>query len=166
MPQDHPLRPLRPMTDAALESMSKRFDQMYAKARRPSIAPERLMRALLLQALYSIRSERAFCERLNYDLLFKWFLDLPIDARAFDATTFTKHRDRLFDHETADRFFVAVVGQAEVRRRGEGGQPPGGSGATSGPLVGIVLVSGCWRTRGAKAPRSLNANTAGARARP
>ena len=67
-------------------------------------------------ALYSIRSERAFCERLNYDLLFKWFLDLPIDAKAFDATTFTKNRDRLLDHEVADRFFAAVVGQAKLRR--------------------------------------------------
>ena len=78
--------------------------------------PETLLKATVLMALYSIRSERAFCERLNYDLLFKWFLDLPIDAKAFDATTFTKNRDRLLDHEIADRFFAAVVGQAKLRR--------------------------------------------------
>jgi transposase len=67
-------------------------------------------------AMYSIRSERAFCERLNYDLLFKWFLDMPIDARAFDASTFSKNRRRLLDHDIADRFFAAVVGQAKLRR--------------------------------------------------
>ena len=89
---------------------------MYAGSGRPSVPPEPLLKATVLMALYSIRSERAFCERLNYDLLFKWFLDLPIDAKAFDATTFTKNRDRLLDHEIADRFFAAVVGQAKLRR--------------------------------------------------
>ena len=78
--------------------------------------PEALLKATVLMALYSIRSERAFCERLNYDLLFKWFLDLLIDAKAFDATTFTKKRERLLDHEIADRFFGAVVRQAKLRR--------------------------------------------------
>jgi transposase len=73
------------------------------------VPPEQLLKATVLMALYSIRSERAFCERLNYDLLFKWFLDLPIDAPAFDPTTFTKNRERLLDHEIADRFFAAVV---------------------------------------------------------
>ena len=89
---------------------------MYAGSGRPSVPPETLLKATVLMALYSIRSERAFCERLNYDLLFKWFLDLPIDAKAFDATTFTKNRDRLLDHEIADQFFAAVVGQAKLRR--------------------------------------------------
>src|SRR2546421_5427683 len=89
---------------------------MYSKVGRPSVPPEQLLKATVLMALYSIRSERAFCERLNYDLLFKWFLDLPIDARAFDATTFTKNRERLLSHEIADRFFAAVVGQAKLRR--------------------------------------------------
>ena len=78
--------------------------------------PEQLLKATVLMAMYSIRSERAFCERLNYDLLFKWFLDLPIDAKAFDATTFSKNRRRLLDHEIADRFFAAVVAQAKLRR--------------------------------------------------
>src|SRR5487761_112418 len=89
---------------------------MYAGSGRPSVPPEQLLKATVLMALYSIRSERAFCERLNYDLLFKWFLDLPVDARAFDATTFTKNRARLLDAEIADRFFAAVVTQAKPRR--------------------------------------------------
>jgi transposase len=89
---------------------------MYANSGRPSVPPEALLKATVLMALYSIRSERAFCERLNYDLLFKWFLDLPIDAKAFDATTFTKNRDRLLEHEIADRFFAAVVTEAKLRR--------------------------------------------------
>jgi hypothetical protein len=80
------------------------------------VPPEQLLKATVLMALYSIRSERAFCERLNYDLLFKWFLDLAIDARAFDATTFTKNRERLLSHEIADRFFALVVREAKLRR--------------------------------------------------
>ena len=89
---------------------------MYASSGRPSVPPEQLLKATVLMAMYSIRSERAFCERLNYDLLFKWFLDLPIDGRAFDATTFSKNRRRLLDHEIADRFFAVVVTQAKLRR--------------------------------------------------
>lgn len=89
---------------------------MYSAIGRPSVPPEQLLKATVLMAMYSIRSERAFCERLNYDLLFKWFLDLPIDAPAFDPTTFTKNRERLLDHEIADRFFAAVVAQAKLRR--------------------------------------------------
>ncbi len=89
---------------------------MYSTKGRRSIPPEALLKATVLMALYSIRSERAFCERLNYDLLFKWFLDLPIDAKAFDPTTFTKNRKRLLDQAIADRFFEAVVRQAQLRR--------------------------------------------------
>ena len=89
---------------------------MYSRIGRPSVPPEQLLKATVLMALYSIRSERAFCERLNYDLLFKWFLDLPIDAAAFDPTTFTKNRERLLEAEIADRFFAAVLHQAKLRR--------------------------------------------------
>ncbi len=78
--------------DAVLAELDGEFDAMYAASGRPSVPPETLLKATVLMAMYSIRSERAFCERLNYDLLFKWFLDLPIDAKAFDATTFTKNR--------------------------------------------------------------------------
>src|SRR5207247_817248 len=89
---------------------------MYAKSGRPSVPPEALLKATVLMALYSIRSERAFCERLNDDLLFKWFLDMRIDEAAFDPSTFSKNRQRLLDHEIADRFFAAVVAQAKLRR--------------------------------------------------
>ena len=116
IPADHPIRRIRKVVDAVLVELDGEFDAMYAASGRPSVPPETLLKATVLMALYSIRSERAFCERLNYDLLFKWFLDLPIDARAFDATTFTKNRDRLLDHEIADGFFAAVVGQAKLRR--------------------------------------------------
>jgi transposase len=92
------------------------FDGMYAAGGRASVPPESLLKATVLMAMYSIRSERAFCERLNYDLLFKWFLDMRIDEAAFDATTFTKNRKRLLDHQVADEFFAAVVRQAKLRR--------------------------------------------------
>ena len=85
IPADHPIRRIRQVVDAVLADLDGEFDAMYSRAGRPSVPPEQLLKATVLMALYSIRSERAFCERLNYDLLFKWFLDLPIDARAFDA---------------------------------------------------------------------------------
>ena len=116
IPVDHPIRRIRKVVDVVLDELDGEFDVMYAKSGRPSVPPEQLLKATVLMAMYSIRSERAFCERLNYDLLFKWFLDLPIDAKAFDATTFSKNRQRLLDHEIADQFFAAVVGQAKLRR--------------------------------------------------
>ncbi|GAC1457085.1 MAG: hypothetical protein PVSMB8_14110 [Vulcanimicrobiaceae bacterium] len=116
IPADHPIRRIRTVIDAVLGELDDEFDVMYARSGRPSVPPEQLLKATVLMAMYSIRSERAFCERLNYDLLFKWFLDLPIDAKAFDASTFSKNRRRLLDHEIADRFFVAVVAQAKLRR--------------------------------------------------
>src|SRR2546423_1171159 len=116
VPVDHPIRRIRKVVDDVLAALDGEFEAMYSDKGRPSVPPEMLLKATVLMALYSIRSERAFCERLNYDLLFKWFLDLPIDASAFDATTFSKNRQRLLDHETADRFFAAVVRQAKLRR--------------------------------------------------
>jgi transposase len=116
IPADHPIRRIRVVVDAVLGDLDEEFDSMYASKGRPSVPPEQLLKATVLMAMYSIRSERAFCERLNYDLLFKWFLDLPIDGRAFDATTFSKNRRRLLDHEIADRFFAVVVAQAKLRR--------------------------------------------------
>ena len=104
------------MVDEVLAELDGEFTAMYATTGRPSVPPEQSPKANVLMALYSIRSGRAFCERLNYDLLFKWFLDLPIDARGFDPTTFTKNRDRLLTHEIADRFFAVVVAQARLRR--------------------------------------------------
>jgi Transposase and inactivated derivatives len=116
IPADHPIRRIRKVVDAVLAELDGEFSAMYATVGRPSVPPEQLLKATVLMAMYSIRSERAFCERLNYDLLFKWFLDLPIDAKAFDATTFSKNRQRLLDHEIADWFFAAVVRQAKLRR--------------------------------------------------
>jgi transposase len=116
IPPDHPIRKIRVVVDAVLAELDDVFDGMYAAGGRASVPPETLLKATVLMAMYSIRSERAFCERLNYDLLFKWFLDLPIDGRAFDATTFSKNRRRLLDHEIADRFFAVVVAQAKLRR--------------------------------------------------
>ncbi len=116
IPADHPIRRIRVVVDEVLAGLDDKFDAMYASSGRRSVPPETLLKATVLMAMYSIRSERAFCERLNYDMLFKWFLDLAIDDRAFDATTFTKNRQRLLDHEIADRFFSAVVTQAKLRR--------------------------------------------------
>jgi transposase len=113
VPQDHPLRRVRAMTDTALRGMSPQFDALYARLGRPSIPPERLLRALLLQALYSVRSERQLMERLDYDLLFRWFVGLSMDERVWDETVFTKNRDRLLDGKVAELFFDQVLEQAE-----------------------------------------------------
>jgi transposase len=116
IPLDHPIRKIRVVVDAVLGELESVFDGMYAAGGRRSVPPETLLKATVLMALYSIRSERAFCERLNYDLLFKWFLDMRIDQPAFDATTFSKNRKRLLEHAVADEFFAAVVRQAKLRR--------------------------------------------------
>jgi transposase len=116
IPAGHPIRRIRVVVDAVLADLDGAFDGMYAVGGRPSVPPETLLKATVLMAMYSIRSERAFCERLNYDLLFKWFLDLAIDDPAFDASTFSKNRQRLLDAEIADEFFAAVVRQAKLRR--------------------------------------------------
>jgi transposase len=116
IPADHPIRRIRVVVDQVLGELDATFTEMYATTGRPSVPPETLLKASVLMAMYSIRSERAFCERLNYDLLFKWFLDLRIDDRAFDASTFSKNRQRLLDHAVADEFFAAVVRQAKLRR--------------------------------------------------
>jgi transposase len=106
---DHPLRPIRRMTDAALERLSPRFDRLYSTTGRPSIPPEKLLRALLLQMLYSIRSERLLMEELDYSVLYRWFVGLSLDDPVWDATTFTKNRDRLLDGDIADAFFAEVL---------------------------------------------------------
>lgn len=116
IPADHPIRKIRVVVDAVLAELDPIFDEMYATGGRRSVPPEQLLKATVLMAMYSIRSERAFCERLNYDLLFKWFLDMRIDQPAFDATTFSKNRKRLLEHEVADEFFEAVVRLAKLRK--------------------------------------------------
>jgi transposase len=101
IPQDHPLRPLRTMVDEALRKLQPRFSKLYAKTGRPSIAPEKLLRALLLQVLYSVRSERMLMEQLDYNLLFRWFVGLNMDDAIWDVTVFTKNRERLLDGDIA-----------------------------------------------------------------
>ena len=113
---DHPLRSMRQMVDAVLKEMSPRFDGLYAKVGRPSIAPEKLLRALLIQILYSVRSERLLMEQLDYNLLFRWFVGLEVDDPVWDATVFTKNRERLLGGDVARAFFEKVTDEA--RRRG------------------------------------------------
>ena len=114
VPKDHPIRGIKGLADDALSSMGATFDRMYATAGRPSIPPERLLKAQLLIALYSVRSERLFCEQLGYNLLFRWFLDMNMDEKTFDASTFSQNRDRQIEHDVARTFFGAVVQRAEL----------------------------------------------------
>ena len=116
VPDDHPLRRIKPLVDDCLARLSPRFDEMYASGGRPSIPPEHLLKGSLLIALFSVRSERQFCEQLRYNLLFKWFLDLNVEDEPFNATTFSKNRERLLEAEVARAFFAEVVGEAGRRR--------------------------------------------------
>jgi transposase len=113
---DHPLRAIRGLTDTALEALSGDFAALYSGLGRPSIAPEMLLRAMLLQAFYSVRSERQLMERLEFDLLFRWFVGLGIDDAVWDHSTFSKNRDRLLEGEIAARFLSAVLAQPRVKR--------------------------------------------------
>ena len=116
VPQEHPLRPLRKMVDEALAELSPRFSRLYAKRGRRSIAPEKLLRALLLQVLYTIRSERQLVEQLDYNLLYRWFVGLNMDDPMWDVTVFTKNRERLLKGNIAQAFFQKVLEQARERR--------------------------------------------------
>lgn len=113
VPADHPVRRIKALAESALQSLSRTFDRMYAQVGRDSIPPERLLKAQLLIALYSIRSERQFGEMLDYNILFRWFLNMGLDEAVFDATCFTKNRERLLTHDVAGRFLQAVVHQAQ-----------------------------------------------------
>jgi transposase len=113
--KDHPLRAIRAMVDEVLTQLSRRFDTMYASVGRPSIPPEKLLRAQLLQMLYSIRSERLLMEEMDYNLLFRWFVGLNADDQVWDATTFTKNRDRLLEADIAKEFLARVVAQAQAK---------------------------------------------------
>ena len=149
VPTDHPLRTIKVVADEALERLSAEFDGMYSKVGRASVPPERLLKALLLICLYSVRSERAFCEELEYNLLFRWFLDMNLMERSFDPTVFTKNRRRLMEHRIGQALFDEVAVEADrqgllsaehfsvdgtlkeaqasiksFRRRDEGQQPP------------------------------------------
>ena len=153
IPADHPLRPIKKMTNAALKQLSPELGSLYAKTGRPSIPPERLLRALLLQVLYSIRSERLLVEQLDYNFLFRWFVGMGTNEEIWDHSSFTQNRDRLLAGDVAHRFFAAVLDQAKagnltsdehftvdgtlieawasmksVRPKDGGDSPPGGTG--------------------------------------
>ena len=115
VPKDHPLRPIRQIVDEALAALSPEFEKLYAKFGRPSIPPERLLRALLLQAFYSVRSELQLMEQLDYNLLFRWFVGLSLDAAVWDQTVFTKNRERLIEGDIARKFMAAVLNQEPVK---------------------------------------------------
>jgi transposase len=113
VPADHPLRPIREMVDRALKGLSRRFNEIYSATGRPSIPPEKLLRALLLQVLYTVRSERLLMEQLEYNLLFRWFVGLNMDEAVWVPTVFSKNRDRLLEGDIAERFFDGVLNQAQ-----------------------------------------------------
>lgn len=116
IPSDHPLRPMREMVDEILSDMSPEFEKLYSDTGRPSIAPEKLLRALLLKVLYSVRSERMLMEQLDYNLLFRWFVGLSMDDEVWDATVFTKNWERLLNGEIAEAFFAGVLERAREHR--------------------------------------------------
>ena len=116
IPVTHPLRPIRRVVDEALRNMSREFSKLYSQIGRPSIAPEKLLRALLVMVLYSVRSERRLMEELNYNFLYRWFVGLGMDEPVWDATVFTKNRERFIDGEIARRFFDQVLAQADEQR--------------------------------------------------
>ena len=112
--REHPLRRIKPLAETVLKQLSPRLERMYSAVGRPSVPPERLLKASLLMALYTIRSERMLCEQLEYNLLFRWFLDLELDEASFDHSSFSANRARLMQHEVAAEFFYAVVEQARA----------------------------------------------------
>ena len=126
VPSEHPLRVIKKLADQALQALSPDLDRIYANVGRPSIPPERLLKSSLLIALYSVRGERAFCEQLDYNLLFRWFLDMNLIEASFDATTFTKNRERLLRHGVGQALFGEV----------------GAGGGRAGPAVGRALHGG------------------------
>jgi transposase len=111
---DHPLRRVKPLAGTMLKDLSPTFEKMYSSTGRPSIPPERLLKASLLMAFYTVRSERLFCEQLDYNLLFRWFLDMGLDEPSFDHSSFTRNRARLLEHDVAREFFVRIVEQAQA----------------------------------------------------
>lgn len=113
VPQDHPLRPIKALADDALKRLSRSFDRMYSKQGRPSVPPEQLLKAMVLMALYSIKSEVQLCEQLQYNMLFRWFLDMDMVEEPFDHCAFSDNRARLVEHDAAGKFFRQVVRQAK-----------------------------------------------------
>lgn len=113
---DHPTRRIKALSDRALAGLTEVFEAMYSETGRPSVPPERLLKAQLLIALFSVRSDRQFCEQLDYNLLFRWFLDMEMDEPSFDASTFSRNRERLIHHEVAEQLLAAIVADAKKGR--------------------------------------------------
>ena len=116
VPKQHPIRRIKKLADEVLRTLSPTFEAMYAEGGRPSIPPERLLKATILMAIYTVRSERQFSEQLNYNLLFRWFIDMDMTEQGWDHSSFTRNRERLLKHEVAGKFFYAVVEQAQRER--------------------------------------------------
>src|SRR5580700_7270487 len=114
VPPHHPIRRVKDIVDQVLRELGPELEQMYSRIGRPSVPPERLLKAQLLIALYSVRSDRLFCEQLAYNMLFRWFLDMGLEERSFDASTFSKNRERLAGEDVALKFFDAVVREART----------------------------------------------------
>ena len=159
-PAGHPIRRIKPVVEAALADLEPEFKAMYAATGRHSVHPEQLLKARVLMALYSIRSERQFCERPRYDLLFKFFLDLNVDAEGFDHSTFSKNRERLLKQENADRFFAAVVRQAHVARSAHKMSPASRCAmASSSNVAGLTVGSSATaKTAATAAPMTAPAS--------
>src|SRR5262245_4729949 len=115
VPTDHPLRAVEAFADEALRRLTTTFDELYAESGRSSVPPERLLKSMLLMALFSVRSERQLCEQLRFNMLFRWFVDMTMTEPPFDATVFTKNRERLLEHDVAAQFLVQVVEEARER---------------------------------------------------
>src|SRR2546430_1910087 len=116
VPQEHPLRAIRLLVNAALERLSPAFAAIYADSGRPSIPPEKLLRALLLQALFTVRSERQLMQQITYNMLFRWFVGLAMDAPVWDVTVFTKNRERLLEGDVAVKVMIAVLNQPRIKK--------------------------------------------------
>ena len=119
IPTEHPIRRVKLLCDQVLRKLSEMFEGMYSELGRPSIPPERLLKSQVLMALYSVRSDRMFCERLNWDMLFRWFLEMSLDEPGFDATSFTKNRNRLLEHDIGRESMVEKSRTAGLFARGE-----------------------------------------------
>jgi transposase len=126
IPRKHPIRPFREMVNEILKSMDSDFDTLYADSGRPSIAPEYLLRASILQILFTIRSERQLLEQIEFNIMFRWFVGLNIDDEVWDHSTFTKNRDRLLESEITKLFFGKVVERARKKRRNRPRGPKAG----------------------------------------
>src|ERR1700737_5485708 len=133
VPQDHPLRRIKQLAETVLQGLSPSFDRMYSATGRPSIPPERLLKASLLMALYTVRSERLLCEQLDYNLLFRWFLDMELDEASFDHSSFSANRKRLLEHEVAGEFFRGGVAAGRGLKLLSGGHFTVGGPPIEGP---------------------------------